>query len=262
MGDTREQKIRAVETAMVESAWRSPRSQVIRRDGWAQIFTPDSREIWLNEVSLSALDDAGADAAIAATVASYRDRGASFRWVLGPSAAPADLGRRLEARGGRLAYEMAGMLADPAALSVAVPADVRVEAANAANIDHYMEAVVHGWGESRAKIPEIKANMLRSLQDEAGKVFYYLARVDGEPAGTAILSMTSQGGYLKGGSVDPRFRGRGVYRALLETRLKWLRQRASPRVMVCAVTDTSAPICAKLGFESVCRLRTYEFNAP
>jgi predicted acetyltransferase len=57
--------------------------------------------------------------------------------------------------------------------------------------------------------------------------------------------------------VDPRFRGKGVYRGLVARRLEVLRERGIPLVTIQAIADTSAPICKKLGFETVCQLAMY-----
>ncbi|HEY1752121.1 MAG TPA: GNAT family N-acetyltransferase [Caulobacteraceae bacterium] len=46
----------------------------------------------------------------------------------------------------------------------------------------------------------------------------YLGLCGGEPAGAAILYLDGGDAYLADGAVDPRFRGRGVHRALLDRR--------------------------------------------
>ena len=46
----------------------------------------------------------------------------------------------------------------------------------------------------------------------------YLARLNGEPAGAAILYVVGEDGYLADGAVDPAFRRHRVHRALLDRR--------------------------------------------
>jgi GNAT superfamily N-acetyltransferase len=46
----------------------------------------------------------------------------------------------------------------------------------------------------------------------------YLGLCDGEPAGAAILSMAGADAYLQDSAVDPKWRRRGVHRALLDAR--------------------------------------------
>ena len=53
----------------------------------------------------------------------------------------------------------------------------------------------------------------------AGNRHLLLATVDGEPAGQAGLGVfPPAGAILQGGAVRPKFRGRGIYRALVAAR--------------------------------------------
>ena len=49
----------------------------------------------------------------------------------------------------------------------------------------------------------------------------------------------------------------GVYRALLQHRLEVLKQLGIPLATVHAISNTSAPILKKFGFEEVCKLYSY-----
>src|SRR5437868_956624 len=91
-----------LEEVIVTPRWAFPRLpdlQIIERPGWLQIVTPSIKTGSLNEVIYSLLDERGADAAIDAAIATYRDLGLKFRWNAGPGSGPADLGERLERRG-------------------------------------------------------------------------------------------------------------------------------------------------------------------
>jgi ribosomal protein S18 acetylase RimI-like enzyme len=58
----------------------------------------------------------------------------------------------------------------------------------------------------------------------------YLARLDGDPAGAAILYLDGEDAYLADGAVDPAFRGRGVHRMLLDRRVADARAAGARRV--------------------------------
>jgi GNAT superfamily N-acetyltransferase len=58
----------------------------------------------------------------------------------------------------------------------------------------------------------------------------YLARCDGEPAGMAIVYVRGEDAYLADSAVDPRFRGRGVHRALLDRRCDDARAAGATRI--------------------------------
>ncbi|HEX4197164.1 MAG TPA: GNAT family N-acetyltransferase [Caulobacteraceae bacterium] len=58
----------------------------------------------------------------------------------------------------------------------------------------------------------------------------YLARCDGEPAGMAIVYVDGADAYLADSAVDPRFRRRGVHRALLDRRCDDARDAGATRI--------------------------------
>jgi GNAT superfamily N-acetyltransferase len=91
----------------------------------------------------------------------------------------------------------------------------------------------------------------------AGNRHLLLAMVDGEPAGAGGLGLFPPGGAtVSGGSVRPKFRGRGIYRALVAARLE-IARRAGVSGLAVWGGDMSAPILARLGFETVGWRRFY-----
>lgn len=62
----------------------------------------------------------------------------------------------------------------------------------------------------------------------------FLAWVDGEPAGGGMLGLVEGVALLSGDGVLPRFRGRGLQKALIQARLAWARARGGD--LACAST--------------------------
>lgn len=62
----------------------------------------------------------------------------------------------------------------------------------------------------------------------------FLAFVDGEPAGGGMLGKVEDVALLSGDAVMPRFRGRGLQKALIETRLAFAQERGCE--LACAST--------------------------
>jgi GNAT superfamily N-acetyltransferase len=84
-----------------------------------------------------------------------------------------------------------------------------------------------------------------------------LATVGGEPAGAAGMGVfPPAGAILQGGSVRPKFRGRGIYRALVAARQEIARHAGVDGLTVWG-GDMSAPILAGLGFQKVGWRRFY-----
>ena len=91
----------------------------------------------------------------------------------------------------------------------------------------------------------------------AGNRHALLALVDGEPAGHGGLTLfPPAGAIINGGAVRPKFRGRGIYRALVAARLEIARNAAVGGLTVWG-GDMSAPILARLGFQTVGWRRFY-----
>ena len=91
----------------------------------------------------------------------------------------------------------------------------------------------------------------------AGNRHLLLATIDGEPAGAAGMSVfPPAGAILQGGAVRPKFRGRGIYRALVAARQEIARQAGVDGLTVWG-GNMSAPILAGLGFEKVGWRRFY-----
>ena len=104
-------------------------------------------------------------------------------------------------------------------------------------------------------IAMLERRRLNSLA--AGNRHWLLAVVDGEPAGAGGLALFPPGGAtVNGGAVRPKFRGRGVYRALVAARLE-IARRAGVAGLAVWGGDMSRPILAGLGFETVGWRRFY-----
>ena len=136
--------------------------------------------------------------------------------------------------------------------------DLRIE-----TLDEWVGASASGWGISGADaVAQLRSDVERQLRDEHDRLRLVLARCDGVPAGAGAVRYVRGGGYLIGCSVVPQFRRRGVYRSLVGYRLSLLRERGIPRVFTSAMVDTSAPICARLGFRAVSRMTIYTSPSP
>ncbi len=57
-------------------------------------------------------------------------------------------------------------------------------------------------------------------------------------------------------------RGRGVYSALVRRRLDDARADGREAAVIQADRDTSAPICAKLGFRELCSMEVFAWTPP
>jgi len=237
--------------------WLDDDSQIIDRDDWFQVSTPSTSVPNKNLIYRAVMDERDADARIVETLAPYRARASSVRWVTGPASRPADLGARLLAHGLIRDADSVAMFADVHTLELAPSPGVTVERLGHRNLDHFCETWARGWEQPSSAADGIRREMIRVLSGVAGGVSAYLARIDGAPAGTAILKTVPGSGLLQGASVDPEYRSCGVFRSLIQQRMADARAAGMDFVTILADADTSAPICEALGFVAACRFEYY-----
>lgn len=235
--------------------------QVIERDGWYQTITPSTRSLQGNEVIFSRVAAADAERVARDTIATYAALGLPFKWCVGPLTEPADFGELLE-RLGLTSWAVRGMGIDPQRWVATPREDIlveRVERVGHAGFEDYYTTLVRGWASDGVTEAESwRASMLRAL--DGGRHHYYLARAGGVPVGTAGLITKQRSVYLVGGNVLEPYRGRGIYRALVDERLSDAATLGFSLATTQAREATSAPILDKLGFETLYRSRVYKWQ--
>jgi hypothetical protein len=234
--------------------FRTRDTRVIERPGWYQLITPSVKDGSRNEVMLSHLTDGDVDRTIDEAVADYRTLGLIFRWAATPLCAPSDLSARLRARGFE-SWPARGMACETSRELGAPPAGVTLERIEPGTVDVYARTSLQGWA---AEIPFTETgvallceDLLWSLAQRSPRYAYFLARCGGEPAGTAGVVLKKSCGYLIGAQVLTRFRGRGVYRALVAARLAVLRSAGLELACTLAREASSAPLLERMGFTTV-----------
>jgi len=244
----------------------SPGVEVIVTPHYRITLMPDFPIPGPNSVSWIRCNPDEADVAIEEARATVAARNLPVMWVIDPDTLPADFATRLEAHGFRpdphgpeaavmvlsasatidaptvSGLELVDALADPAAFKAANDA-----AAEAFDSTH------------RGDDPELVAMNERRRKDSvaAGNRRLLLATVHGEPAGSGSLSLfPPRGAFINGGAVRPKFRGKGVYRALVAARLEIARREGAAGLVVHA-GSMSKPILSQLGFTPVSWRRFY-----
>ena len=228
---------------------------------WCRItFQPDYPVPGPNSAAFVRCPAAEVDAMVDEVRAMFRARGLPLTWILDPGHEPADLAQRLVARGATpdaTSPEVAVMVL-PAGASLEPPQveglellDALVDidlfrAADAVNVEAFRAAPRSADASQRAA----QERRWRNLRD-AGNRRLVLATVRGEPAGSAGMALHAPAGaIINGGAVAPRFRGRGVYRAMVAERLRLAREAGAAGLSVWG-GPMSAPILARLGFQAV-----------
>ncbi|HEX9553515.1 MAG TPA: GNAT family N-acetyltransferase [Streptosporangiaceae bacterium] len=201
----------------------------------------------------SNLDASNADEVIAAQVKLFARRGEEFEWKLYSYDEPADLAGRLMAAGFRPEEPESLMIAAideiTDALSMAeLPPGIRLErATDEAGVDRLFRVheLVFGGEES-----ELRASLLAQVASAPETTDLVIAVAGDEPvsaARTDFVAGTEFAGLWGGGTL-PRWRRKGIYRALVRYRAELAAGRGFKYLTVDA-SDQSRPILERIGFE-------------
>lgn len=257
-----------LEQANIDCNEGYPGSELIVREGWAQLVSPLGKASAMNAVYRSILSDDEADRMIDETFAFYRQLQVPFRWVVTPSSRPRDLAGRLIARGMKLLYEASAMFVrSQDAVGLSQDGGIEIRELGLSEIDLYIDTFMTCWGLPGELRNEIYLGVRHALED-SNRQFRPFAAF-GEPnevgvrraIGTAALILLDDGAYLAAGTVHPEFRGQGVYRALLAARARLALELGREHLYIHAKVATAAPICSRLGFETVYTHQVYVLEA-
>ena len=142
---------------------------------------------------------------------------------------------------------------------LAAPADVELRVVDdRASARHSFEveaAVFGGSVPDEGRLDAAVADCRSERASGAGE--RYVAYLDGEPVGGAGLSLVEGVARLWGAGVLTVHRHRGVYRALLEARLRWSADRGARMALVKGRVETSAPVLTRAGFTTYGEERSY-----
>lgn len=221
-------------------------TQRITRPGWAQLITPSLKSGGLNEVLLSALDEANVETTIDATLGQYAALGLRFRWAVWPDCSPPDLASRLERRG-MTATHLRAMARATDGIDVVLSPQLRVERVDHDNVATFSRVTSEGWG---MELVPLHAFHLRVLE-RSDEFPLYLAFDGDTPAGAGGAAVFARSMFLQGAVVLPKHRRRGVYRALVVARLTEARRLGLELATTHSNAQTSGPILDKLGFEEI-----------
>ena len=101
------------------------------------------------------------------------------------------------------------------AASATAAADIEID--DAPDPELFSDVILRGHGVPEGARVRDRGSVARWAEIQSWRL--YLARIDGDPAGAALLSLDGDIGYLANASTLPAFRGRGVQTALIARRI-------------------------------------------
>jgi GNAT superfamily N-acetyltransferase len=214
-------------------------------------------------ITWSDLDAGTADAAIAEQVAYFAGRGEQFEWKLYSYDRPPDLGERLAAAGfvaedaEALVVADAGEIAGHGGADGALPAGVRlVTVTDEAGIEPMIDVHDRVFGPD----PQLRSKLLAQLRNSPEFSVLVLAMAGDTPVCGARVSFDATDfAGLWGGGTLPEWRGRGIYRAMVDYRARLAAERGYRYLQVDA-SPMSRPILERLGFVCLAMTTPYVWS--
>lgn len=203
------------------------------------------------------LDPETADERIGQVRDWFAGRDVPWRWLVGPTTRPSDLGDRLVRASFELVSDGAGMALDLAGFEAEVlPAGVEI-----ATVDDL--AGLEAWEELQRRalaLDDTRARAWRDAHDRALSADVplrdWIARLDGVPVAAAALFDAAGVAGIYNVATVPEARGRGIGRAVTATAIQEGVARGH-RVAVLGASELGYPVYRRLGFREVSRLRSY-----
>jgi len=212
-----------------------------------------------NLCGLAELSDRDADATVRRVKDRFAKERKAFGWVTGPGTRPRDLERRLTAAGMEPIAHLAGMSA-PVDLPVHANDEVRIREVSAEEQARETDMMGRAYG-MPADIASLFVRMVSSNPGLKSRAYFAYVDRDSPVAWSYLVYLPNSTVVLLGGAATlPEARGKGIYHALVKRRLADARRDGREAAVIQADRDTSAPICAKLGFRELCSLEVYGWS--
>lgn len=255
---TKEEAVHYLERSIRETVWTAPSSIVFSDSEILQVVTPTHPTVSLNGIYHSSFlgNTSEVEIKIDQAVERYISKKLPFRWVLGPNSMPANLIQLLLNIGLKVSYDAMGFIGNPSELTKPISEDIKIEPMSQENLEAAIEVGAKAWGMPDEQKKIFGADLQRSINDKTSRHLTFLAYYKGVPAGTGVLFVCGDYGYLKGAGIIPDLRGKGIYKALVHHRLNVLSQKDINVVTTHGMVETSAPILRKMGFRETCIFST------
>jgi len=200
------------------------------------------------------------DRRVDALFAHYHKRRVPFFWIVHPSARPADLDRRLEARGMVEVEVCPGMAADLDELPEPKPAPEGVEiheVVDEADAESFLELAAWRWHVPEEAVPHLAAiNKNFGVGTRNPKARCWIAWRGGIPVAKAALHLAAGAAGIYAVATRPEARGLGLASVLTLEALRAGREKGY-RLGILHSTPMALGLYEKLGFRSVVPFRVF-----
>jgi GNAT superfamily N-acetyltransferase len=220
---------------------------------------------FLNIVGLADLEEERCNDVIRLVIDRYKRENKNFGWLVGPTTKPNNIDKHLIENGFKKVQELStsGMLLNDMKINIGVNDDFIVRRVEGSDFEGNISLITKSFGMG---LTEEEARMVIALyksQGENSYLYFAFEKYYGKPVAFAasVMEPDNELVILLGAGTLPEYRGKGIYSSLVGKRLNDASEAGAKNAIIQAVKHTSAPICERLGFKTVCEIDFYIYNS-
>jgi len=227
---------------------RTPGSRLIRNEKWLQVISEDNKTHAHNEVIYSDLSENDFEQKLMETTQFYEALGTNFKWCTNPFTLPKKTPDLLKKSGFTSWYTTHMYLPVSDLQLTARSSDIDVRLIGQEEMQTFFNLFMKCWKVEPELVEKKKQQLSFDHQSKKASYERFIAFYRGQPAGVGSLARNRNAGYFHSTAVLPEFQGLGLYRALVEQRLKHLSD-AGGRLAATVALPTSSPRLEYFGFK-------------
>lgn len=264
MPPTDAELVRAIETGVFRMPTVPGEFEALDISGVQGNFAPHVPNELVNNVGDFNVPDAMLEDTIEQALATYRALGNPAYWWTGPNTKPACVEAAMESHGLKYGFTLDGLVSTDLTAQFPVNPKIRVETVPNDRVESLSKAFSAGFVFDGTPLPdEVGLLWMTTIESAPPHVHgrNYAAHLDGVEGAIAAASLFIIPGteiaMLAGASTLPEHRGNGAYTSLIAARLRDAARFGAKGAIIQADSDTSSPICQRVGMRKVCELQIF-----
>lgn len=220
---------------------------------------PNHSNEWSNFVGAARLTPENADKAIQQVYDLFALQNRTFAWMLDSDSSPDDLAQRLQKKGLNKVGSYAGMVLADMDTQIKTNPAITIRKATVNDLPDIVALMDEGFGVGEDNRAQYEYSLHQSDH------FFFLAYVEKAKEAVAFGRMfyfpDSPIAIMQDAVTSASYRGRGIYSSLMAKRIEVAKNEGMQAAVMQADRTSSAPICAKMGFQEISNLDFYVWNA-
>lgn len=232
---------------------------ILSIEGLQGFEVPNHSNEWSNFIGAARLTPENADKTIQQVYDLFASQNRTFGWMLDSDSTPDDLAQRLQKKGLKKIGSYAGMVLTDMDIEIKTNPAIIIRKAELTDLPDIEALMEEGFGTGDDNSAEYEYSL--SQPDH----FFYLAYVEGVKQAVALGRMfyfpDTSVVVMQDAVTSAPYRGLGIYSSLMAKRIEIAKHDGMQAAVMQADRTSSAPICAKIGFQEISNLDFYIWQA-